>query len=342
MQSVTRGVAPRKLGFACLEMAVRQIYQMRSSAAAAFAGVLRGACPFRMQAPMPHMQTPARQLPRSKLLAFVALLLTAAATVLTGYRNATAVPAVRRLQVKLPGFPEGSAPVRLVLLSDIHVHGPDMPPSRVATIVAQVNTLHPDIVVLAGDFIGNNWIGQNYPLSDAIKPLAALKAKLGIFAVLGNNDHRAGAHAVANALSLIGVRVLNNQAVTVGPLALGGLDDRAEKTYVQVTENEQATFAALRRTRGAKVLVAHGPDEFPLVPDDIRLMLVGHTHCGQIALPLIGPLITGSDYGRRYACGLYRWGSRALIVTAGVGTSHLPLRYEAEPDLWLIEVKGHD
>jgi predicted MPP superfamily phosphohydrolase len=273
-------------------------------------------------------------------ISFGAIGLVSVATILVGYRNAAAVPNVRRLQVEVPDYPRGATPVRLVLLSDIHVHGPDMPPSRVATIVAQVNALHPDIVVLAGDFIGNNWVGRNYPLAEAIGPLARLKAKFGSYAVLGNNDYRAGGRSVAKTLSRLGVRVLNNEAVSVGPLALGGLDDRALQTPHRVASSEQKTFAALRRTGGAKVLLAHGPDQFPAVPDEIPLMLVGHTHCGQIALPFFGALLTGSGYGRRYACGLYRDGSRALVVTAGVGTSRLPLRYGAPPDIWFIEVKG--
>lgn len=67
-------------------------------------------------------------------------------------------------------------------------------------------------------------------------------------------------------------------------------------------------------------------------------MLAGHTHCGQVALPLIGPLSTMSRYGRRYACGVVREGARTLVVTAGLGTSGIPLRLGAVPDMWLVEI----
>lgn len=277
---------------------------------------------------------------RWKIVVPVALLLLASALVVRGYDNATTDPIVRRLQVELPAYPQGRPATRLVLLSDLHVHGPDMPPSRVRRIVVEVNALHPDVVILAGDFIGNNWVGRSFTIDEAVAPLRSLRGKLGVFAVLGNNDHVADASAVASALTAVGVRVLNTEAVSVGPIALGGLDDRRGKTYDQVAHNEQLTFAALRRTPGAKVLVAHGPDEFPSVPDDIRLMLVGHTHCGQVALPFFGPVWTGSDYARRFACGVYREGSRVLVVTGGAGTSHLPLRFEAPADMWLIDVSG--
>ena len=89
---------------------------------------------------------------------------------------------------------------------------------------------------------------------------------------------------------------------------------------------------------GARILLSHSPDPFPRVPGDVGLMLAGHTHCGQIRLPLIGAVSTMSDYGDRYACGLVRENAKVLIVSAGLGTSILPLRLGAPPDLWLIRV----
>lgn len=67
-------------------------------------------------------------------------------------------------------------------------------------------------------------------------------------------------------------------------------------------------------------------------------MVAGHTHCGQIALPLVGAIETASDYGKRYVCGIVREGGRTLIVGAGLGTSMVPLRIGARPDMWLIEL----
>ena len=119
----------------------------------------------------------------------------------------------------------------------------------------------------------------------------------------------------------------------VGPVAVGGLDDdftdRADLA---------ATLAALSNLEGPKLILSHSPDPFADPAPDVFLMLAGHTHCGQIAPPLIGPLSTMSDYGRRYACGVVREGGRTLVVTAGLGTSGIPLRLGAVPDLWLVEV----
>ena len=94
----------------------------------------------------------------------------------------------------------------------------------------------------------------------------------------------------------------------------------------------------MRALPGARILLSHSPDPFPGVPGDVALMLAGHTHCGQVRLPFLGAVKTMSAYGQRYACGLIRENGRTLIVTAGLGTSGLPLRLGAVPDLWLIRL----
>ena len=275
------------------------------------------------------------------LLAFLLMLSTAAIMVVRqGYRNALSSPVVRYAEFRLSDFPAGSRPVTIALLSDIHVHGPDMPPARVAAIVNGINALKPDVILIAGDYIGNNWFGADYSVREAIAPLSGLRAKLGVFAVLGNNDHRTGPGAIAAALTNAGVRVLDDDAVQVGPLALGGLDDKADKRRVVFRKDLNKTFVAMRKLPGAKVLLAHRPDVFPLVPPDVTLTLAGHTHCGQIVLPVIGPVFTGSRYGARYICGIRREADRDLLVTGGLGTSHLPLRWSARPDVWLVRIAG--
>jgi len=85
-------------------------------------------------------------------------------------------------------------------------------------------------------------------------------------------------------------------------------------------------------------MLSHGPDVFPLLPDRPMLTLVGHTHCGQVALPFAGIVYVPSRYGTRYACGVYREGQRIMVVSAGLGTSGLPIRLLAPPDVWLITI----
>jgi hypothetical protein len=270
----------------------------------------------------------------------VAGLLFAAVIAWLGYRSATADPVVRTITINVADYPSSLPATRIVLFSDVHVHGPDMTPQRVGRIVRKINALHPDIDIAAGDFIGNNWIGRDYSIGEAIAPLRQLKARYGVYAVLGNNDHFAGAAEVTRALRQSGVHVLFNEAASAGPISLGGLDGRLFGSRAALDKARQATYAAMSATPGIEVLVAHRPDEFVTAPQSVSLVLAGHTHCGQIVLPLIGPLETGSDYGRKYVCGVFRSGLKTLVVTAGLGTSHIPIRIGAPPDIWLISIES--
>jgi predicted MPP superfamily phosphohydrolase len=264
------------------------------------------------------------------------LLLVALAIALLGwcYWTAIADPVVREAEVALPGWPEGAPPVRALLMSDLHVAGPDMPPERLSRIVAQVNALRPDIVLIAGDFLSDKVLATRlYSPGEATAPLAHLRARLGVFAVLGNHDHWMDADGIRRALASAHVRLLDNMAARAGPLVIGGLDDPFTRH-----DNVPATLAAMRRLPGARLLMGHSPDPFATLPADIGLMVAGHTHCGQVRLPFVGAVRTMSAYGQRYACGLVRENGRTLIVTAGLGTSFAPLRLGAVPDMWLIRL----
>ena len=264
-----------------------------------------------------------------------------AALVLTGliwgYAEATSTPVVRRARVQMSDWPNAAPPVRALLISDIHVAGPDMPPSRLEGIVTQINALNPDIVLVAGDLISEKrFASRLYTMAEAIAPLGQLRPRFGVYAVLGNHDHWADARGARIALARAGIALLENDAAVAGPLVIGGLDDD-----FTARDDLARTLSAMRKMRGAPVLLSHSPDPFPDVPRRIGLMLAGHTHCGQIAPWPIGPLATASRHGKRYACGVVRENGRTLIVSAGVGTSLLPLRLGAPPDMWLLEVGPH-
>lgn len=264
--------------------------------------------------------------------ALLFLVLAGLALVGWAYGEAVSDPVVREAQVALPGWPDGAPPVRAVLISDIHVAGPDMPPSRLRRIVRQIRALRPDLVLIAGDLVSDKrFATRRFPLAEAVAPLAGLRPRLGTFAVLGNHDHWRDAAEARAALRAAGVTVLDNAALHAGPLALGGIDD-------DFTDHDDlpTTLAALRSLPGPRLLLSHSPDPFATLPLDVPLMLAGHTHCGQIRLPFVGALSTMSRYGERYACGRVDEGGRTLIVGAGLGTSILPVRLGARPDMWLV------
>ena len=137
-------------------------------------------------------------------LALAALVL--AVLVAKAWRDTMAEPVVRRTVVALAGLPPGTRPIRAVLLSDIHVAGPDMPPERVARIVRQLNALHPDLVLIAGDFVSDRGLAtRHYSIEDSIAPLGQLRPTTATVAVAGNHDHWRDAGAIERTLRRHGV-----------------------------------------------------------------------------------------------------------------------------------------
>lgn len=284
----------------------------------------------------PHVAQGARQRQTAEMnfrRGLSTVLLLAAGFLAWGYFTATADPIVRRTTLSMPDM-DGVTKVRAVLISDIHVAGPDMPPDRLARIVGQINALKPDLVLIAGDFVSDKRVAtRRYDFKQAVSPLAGLRPTLGTIAVLGNHDHWRNPVEANTELAAVGIRVLNNEAVRAGPLVVGGLDD-------DFTGHADLgkTIRAMWQLRGSKILLSHSPDPFPEVPDGVGLTVAGHTHCGQIRLPVFGAISYMSRYGDRYACGLIREGKKTLIVGSGVGTSLLPLRFGAIPDIWLVDI----
>jgi predicted MPP superfamily phosphohydrolase len=239
-------------------------------------------------------------------------------------------PVVRRATVRLPDWPGGKAPVRVLLLSDVHMGSAVMDPARLERIVDQANALTPDLVLIAGDFVyGNDEIEGAVSARQLVAPLARLRAPLGVVAVSGNHDYWAGRGSLPPALERAGVVLLDNQAIVRGPLAIGGLADGYTRHA-----NIPVTMAALYKLPGAKLVLTHAPDITPYLPGKVHLVLAGHTHCGQVLIPYVTAL---PRIGRgRYACGWTRDPGRLNLVTAGIGTSILPFRLGADPDMWLL------
>lgn len=271
---------------------------------------------------------------RWKWLALALLLLTLACIAIA-WRDTMRDPVIRELTLDLPGE-QGAPPVRIVLLSDIHVSGPEMTPERLARIVEQVNALEPDIVMIAGDIVSDKRTALwHYSSAESIAPLAKLRARLGKISVPGNHDHWRGLPEIKQELAKAGFTVLQNEALALGPLVIGGLDD-------DFTGHADlpATLAQMDALPGTRLILSHSPDPFADLPPGKLLMLAGHTHCGQIAYPWGGSPASVSRYGDRYKCGVVEEQGNVLVVTGGLGTSVLPLRFLVEPDMWRVEVRG--
>lgn len=265
---------------------------------------------------------------------FLTCLLLATALLGYSYWSAVRAPVQREAQITVSGWPAAQPSLRIVLISDIHVAGPDMPPARLARIVERLNLLDADLILIAGDLISDKRAATvHYSIADAVEPLSRLRAEIGVFAVLGNHDHWRDAAALRTELTDAGITVMDNEAVVAGPIMLIGVDDEFTGHA-----DLDAAFASAAGTAQPIMVLSHSPDIVPELPRPVALVAAGHTHCGQISLPLVGRLATASRYGERFACGLIDDDGQRVIVGAGLGTSILPLRFGVPPDYWVIEL----
>lgn len=265
-----------------------------------------------------------------------------AITVFVGLKNVQALPLIRRASVQMPALVPGSAPLSIALLSDMHFGNRGMTPERLARIVRQVNAERPDLILIAGDLVtGHDGDGAADRAAGLTAPLSRLRAPLGVVAVLGNHDHWTAPAAIRTALARAGVVVLENQAVRRGPLSIIGVGD-----HFSGHDDLPRSLSAARNIGGVPVVLSHSPSIAPALPAAYSLVLAGHTHCGQVVLPLVGPLLSLSPrenwrrlYNPLYRCGLVRKAGRSTIVTAGVGSGTVPIRLGAMPDWWLVTLR---
>ena len=221
------------------------------------------------------------------------------------------------------------SPLTLVQLSDLHL-SPLLKPESVAAWVDASNAQAPDLILISGDILDYRARG----LEDAsLAELGRLSAPLGVWASWGNQDYlrsEAERRALHDKLTDLGVRVLVNEAVPLrDDLTLAGLDDLLQG-------DPELSFLKEPRD-SATLLLGHSPDVLPLLPETLDLALFGHTHGGQIRLPLVGALKTSSKYGQRYLEG-WQDGPPRAYVSRGLGTTGLPLRIGSGAELVVMRL----
>ena len=247
--------------------------------------------------------------------------------------------------------------LKVAVIADIHACEPWMPPARIRHIAEVANGFAPDVTVLLGDFNGGHRYvtGAVYPEQWA-EALSVLRAPLGIYGILGNHDwwhgvlpgvksdegegvraglRQAGAILLENHVWAIwkdGQKVwlagLGDQiAITVGKHHHRGVDDLSG-TLAQVTDDAPV------------ILLAHEPFVFSRVPDRVALTLCGHTHGGQVNLPVLSTIYAEERYGMARIYGQIVDGRRQMIISGGLGTSFVPVRFLRPPEVVFVTIGG--
>ena len=242
-------------------------------------------------------------------------------------------------ELVLPGWPARLDGLRLGLLSDLHAGGPQSGQRDLERAVDLMVAQRPDLIAVLGDVIDPEVLGGRPVGPDAAgRALAALRAPLGVFAVLGNHDWANDGPGVRRALREAGLLVLENEAAAIdapgGPLHVAGLAD--------VMTRRPDVQAALRDVPPDEPLLVlcHDPDVFPQLPARAALTVAGHTHGGQVDLPLVRRLVVPSRNGDRYLRGHVVEEGRHLFVTSGVGTSRIAVRFRRPPEIVVLTLRA--
>jgi uncharacterized protein len=248
-----------------------------------------------------------------------------------GFRGSLGITTQR---IWLSDLPEGFRGFRILQLTDIH-HSLFVPLSQVAAVVELSNRLKPDLIALTGDFVTYS----RSSIEPVAEMLGGLRARAGVVAVLGNHDFRVGADAVERALRRRHIQVLRNRHRLLhqhgDQLYLAGVDD-----YGYGADLQQAMRGIPEDA--ATILLAHNPRLLRAAAHrGIGLVLSGHTHGGQVNLPLLGTVYGRSPEQMRFKKGWDRLGATQIYVSRGIGTIVLPLRWRCPAEVPLLELEPH-
>lgn len=223
-----------------------------------------------------------------------------------------------------------NTPLRVVALGDIHFSPWREDSAYLKSVAVQINSLHPDLIIYTGDFV-TNCAGR---LGDLSTLLGKSTARLGSFAVMGNHDIWTGADEISTALKKGGIRVLRNESVAIpgeDHVYLTGLE-----SFWGGNPNLRSAYATPKNSR--HILAVHEPDTFVGLSDSrFKLQISGHTHGGQVRLPLFGALHL-PPMGKTYQQGLFAQRGRYLYVNRGVGTLQPHIRVNCRPEITLFEL----
>ena len=222
------------------------------------------------------------------------------------------------------------AGIKIVYAADFHVGKKHT--ARLAKVVDLINAQKADIVLLGGDFVKGHKEKSTLPIELIAYELSHIKSDYPVYTVLGNHDMWVGGDKIQKVLEKNGIKVLRNSNDFVNV--------KDKKIYIAGIEDLTTGFPnqnkAFENTEKPGILLSHQPDIFPKAWEDANIILAGHTHGGQVVFPIIGALLVPSAYGQKFRSGYIEENNKKMIVTKGLGTSILPIRFNCKPEINVI------
>lgn len=242
---------------------------------------------------------------------------------------------LHRHEIATPRWGNDAPRLRIAVLSDFHVRPTPEDLKRLERIVEAANAETPDLILLPGDFVAGHLPAHSATPEEIAARLGRLKAKLGVYGVLGNHDHWQDPSRIEAALAAHGIELLENRTVRLEtggkPFHLTGLSDWRSRRPPDWS-------ALLPASPLPSLVMTHTPDVFDSMPEKPALAVAGHTHGGQVTLPLLGAPAVPSRFGERYLRGLIQDRGNLVFVTAGLGYSILKLRLNCPPEIAILDL----
>lgn len=211
---------------------------------------------------------------------------------------------------KLNGF-------KIVLVTDVHLGTKFVNLNKLQKTVKLTNAKNPDLIIICGDLDAKSITQAKYSITQVANVLKEFKAKYGVVAVMGNHDY-APPNVIKSIYQKANIPLLENQDYFINhngkTIRLVGLKDlwhykTAPSQVIGSNYNNVPT-----------IVLAHNPDSFAQMPDSASLTLSGHTHGGEVVLPVVGSFVVPSKYGQRYRSGHIIESNKHLFVSKGVAT----------------------
>jgi predicted MPP superfamily phosphohydrolase len=265
---------------------------------------------------------------------------------------------VNEYEIGLKDWDKNLDGFRIVMISDIHGGSNFIGEEKIKAVVQKANEQNADLIVLLGDYVTQNSFDRtriNMPIERIADSLKGLKAKYGVYAVLGNHDAWYDNGVIKSEIERAGYPVLDDKVALIqtdkGAFWLAGFKDiqpfGSRRAYSDYAKNVIKDADTHGDTHGKKIIaLTHNPDAAMMitdnregqykVSDDIVLLLTGHTHGGQVRLPYFGAPIVPSSFG--YTHGHIVESGLDMFVTTGIGTSILPVRFGVPPEIAVLTI----
>ncbi|WP_028393023.1 metallophosphoesterase [Bacillus cihuensis] len=241
--------------------------------------------------------------------------------------------------IQHPLIPKGFNGMKIVQFSDTHL-GFQFQLKELQSVLTKIQTFSPDVVLFTGDLMDEP---NKYPHHSKIIPLLQnIQAPLGKFSIYGNHDHGGyGSKMYNQIMERSGFTLLQNSHAAISlingdKLYIAGIDDA-----MLGSPNIQKALLGIPE-KAYTILLSHAPDLAEFAKDyPVQYQISGHSHAGQIQVPFAGALVT-PPFGKKYIEGLYELENLTLYVNRGLGTTRLPYRFLARPEITLFELQSNE